>query len=180
MQALEHIFKICWKLDLAPNMQPDLHGVFSTFSQWIPNSPEIFVDVADYAHVNDGPLVYLSGHHVDYALDLTDGVYGLLYRRKQPIAGNLAERLQATLTDFLNRSKQFLASDVLPGIALDKSAITLILNDRALAPNNQATTHAITPILEQALAAVGFKLSSIEVVSIKDSRRRWESRIILG
>ena len=179
MQALEHIFKICWKLDLASNTKPDLDGVFSTFSQWIPNSSEIFVDVADYAHVNDGPLVYLSGHHVDYALDLSEGVYGLLYRRKQPVAGNLAERLQSTLADFLERSEQFIQSEHLPGMGLNKNSLTLILNDRALAPNKAETTDALRPHLEQALVALGFKLKSLEVVSLKDARRRWEAKLIL-
>jgi rhodanese-related sulfurtransferase len=42
----------------------------------------LLVDVADYAHVPNGPGVILIGHDVDYSIDATGGRAGLLTTRK--------------------------------------------------------------------------------------------------
>jgi hypothetical protein len=44
---------------------------------------ELPIDVADYAHVHEGPGVVLIGHAFDYYLDLRGGRLGLVYLRKR-------------------------------------------------------------------------------------------------
>lgn len=43
----------------------------------------LLIDVADYAHVPDGPGVILIGHDVDYGIDQSGGQTGLLVTRKR-------------------------------------------------------------------------------------------------
>ena len=78
---------IQWKLHLDESAVGTPHEWFKAFAPWIPDSPEVFVDVADYAHVEDGPVVFLSGHNVCYSLDSAGRRHGLLYERRQPAEG---------------------------------------------------------------------------------------------
>src|SRR5690606_15524340 len=62
---------IQWKLHLDESTVGNPHDWFKAFGTWIPDSPEVFVDVADYSHVQDGPVIFLSGHNECYSLDAT-------------------------------------------------------------------------------------------------------------
>ena len=55
--------------------------------------PGLLIDVADYTHLTGGPRVVLVAHEGNYALDDADGRPGLVYTRKQPLDGPLADRL---------------------------------------------------------------------------------------
>ena len=43
----------------------------------------LLLDVADYAHVPNGPGILLVGHDLDYGIDLSSGRVGLLTTRKR-------------------------------------------------------------------------------------------------
>ncbi|MBY0396577.1 MAG: hypothetical protein K2X91_08940, partial [Thermoleophilia bacterium] len=55
------------------------------FHGWIQRGavPGLLIDVADYAHVPQGPGVMLIGHEADHAIDLGEGRPGVLYQRKR-------------------------------------------------------------------------------------------------
>ena len=55
----------------------------------------LLIDVADYEHVPNGPGTVLVSHEANIHLDLADGRPGLLYIRKQPLKGDLRERIRA-------------------------------------------------------------------------------------
>ncbi len=61
----------------------------------------LLLDVADYAHVPNGPGVVLIGHEVDYGIDSAGGRTGLLTVRKRagdlPLAELLADALRKAL-----------------------------------------------------------------------------------
>src|SRR4029077_431582 len=78
---------------------PPFIGVFHRFIQEAV-VPGLLVDVADYAHVPDGPGVILIGHDVDYGIDLAGGRTGLLTTRKR--AGDAA--LVPLFRDTLSRA----------------------------------------------------------------------------
>jgi rhodanese-related sulfurtransferase len=65
----------------------------------------LLLDVADYAHVPNGPGVVLIGHDVDYAIDSTGGRTGLLTLRKRAGDEPLADLLRDTLRKALVAAK---------------------------------------------------------------------------
>lgn len=134
--------KIQWKIYFDAASKPDPAEFFRVFNSWIPNSPEIFVDVADYKHVHDGPAVLLYGHTTDYALDLTDRRPGLLYSRKGEMEGTNGDKLKKTFVELcrsaLKLPMQFSTAD-----------FKFLVNDRALAPNNTQTFEAIKGDLDK-------------------------------
>src|SRR5262245_58264691 len=86
-----------------PIARGDLHRFIGVFHRFIQEAavPGLLIDVADYAHVPDGPGVILIGHEVDYGIDLARGRTGLLTLRKR--AGELS--LEALFRDALAKSR---------------------------------------------------------------------------
>src|SRR5436190_21718276 len=73
-----------------------LADVVPVFHSWIQLHlipDHLLIDVADYAHVIDGPGVVLVAHEANFYLDEFDGPQGLTYTRKMPIDGSFADRL---------------------------------------------------------------------------------------
>lgn len=142
--------KIIWKFKITNADEIDTHQFFKLFNDWIePDSPEIFVDVADYRHVEDGPKVILVGHYVDYILDHTERELGFVYSRKRECPGsNLEEKLQSSLEEFLRACQKLISNET---VQLDTRSIQLTLNDRALAPNNSETFTKVQEALKNVL-----------------------------
>ena len=69
--------------------------VVNVFHRWVAaqTMPDLLVDVAELLHVPNGPGVIAVGHEGDYALDHTDGRWGVLYRRKAQLPGSTTERV---------------------------------------------------------------------------------------
>lgn len=88
MEANRILFKIFAKT------QVELESFVPVFHRFIREQvlDELPIDVADYAHVHEGPGVVLIGHAFDYYLDLRGGRLGLVYLRKRD-APAPAERL---------------------------------------------------------------------------------------
>jgi hypothetical protein len=157
---------INWKLHLDNPAEAEPDEFFKVFSTWIPESPEIFIDVADYQHVQDGPVTLLVGHYMNYSLDHTGRRLGLLSDHKQPMDGSNEEKLRSTLIGVLRVAKRleddasfshkprFLAGD-----------LRFIVNSRALAPNTAETLEAVQPdlvkVLEKAFGAGNFTLDHL-------------------
>jgi hypothetical protein len=133
------------------NGDADLASVIPIFHSWIQDQifDELLIDVADYRHVRHGPGLMLIGHEADYSLDQTDGILGLRYNRKSPIAGTNLERLtqaaRATLV-----AAQLLEKDTRLNAKLSFNGhdLQVIINDRLLAPNDTATRDAVGPDVE--------------------------------
>ena len=124
----------------------DLEAVVPVFHTWIQGQifDELLLDVADYSHVPDGPGIVLIGHEADYALDNTDGRLGVRYNRKAPWPGRNRERLaqatRAALSAFERLEQDF-------NFHFNNREIEIVINDRLLAPNNQAARKAAEPEL---------------------------------
>lgn len=147
---------------------PDAPTVFKIFDSWIPDKLEIFIDVADYSHVTDGPQTALIGHYADLVLDNTDNKPGFVYRQKR----TLENKFEKTLTTAIGRLQSY--TDLLekntaltPRVTLDKTKIELTFNDRLLAPNTQAACDKITLLITGALQKIPnmkkAKLASVEL-----------------
>ena len=83
------------KLLLENSQDLDLDAIVNVFHGWIQEQlcEELLLDVADYRHVHHGPGVVLIGHEADYAIDNTDGRWGIRYNRKAAVAGSNQDRL---------------------------------------------------------------------------------------
>ena len=129
----------------------------------------LLVDVADYAHVPNGPGVILIGHDVDYAIDSTAGRTGLLTTRKhygQPGSG-LAEVLRDTLAKAIVAIRA-IEEDGRAAVKFDTSRVEIQILDR-LAVRADGTLERLSAEIAPALAEVFEKVET--TIARGDARR---------
>ena len=116
----------------------------AVFNTWIQTQrlEELLIDVADYLHVHNGPGIMLIGHEADYSLDNRAGRLGLLYNRKEPVAGTTQEKLAQAVRAALTVA-QILEKE--NGLRFNGSEVQVIVNDRLLVPNTAETFAAVVP-----------------------------------
>ena len=122
----------------------ELEKLVPVFHEWIRAkkiSDELLIDVADYAHVPQGPGVVLIGHQSDYYLDVADNRPGLLYSRKRGFDGDF----QAGIDDAFRRALgacQLLEEESSLGLQFATDEVLFRVKDRLSAPNGDATYDA--------------------------------------
>jgi hypothetical protein len=130
----------------------NLDSLIPVFHSWIQDQvfDELLLDVADYRHVHHGPGLMLIGHEADYSVDNTDGLLGVRYNRKAPLAGSNLDRLVHATRSALNACQR-LESDTRLNekVSFNGQDLQLIVNDRLLAPNNDSTRRAAAPDFER-------------------------------
>lgn len=134
----------------------DLAAYVPIFHGWIQREilDGVPIDVADYAHVPDGPGVMLIGHEADRSLDLGEGRPGVLYQRKRDGEGTLEQRVAASIAAADGIADELEADAAAGGVSFGRDEILLKVTDRRLARNEDATLDALLPAIEAALAAV--------------------------
>lgn len=136
----------------------DLTRVIPVFHRWIQDgalADELAIDVADYRHVPEGPGVILVAHQAIYALDQGDGTLGLLYDRRAPVDGTPQERLRQAARAALRACRLLEEDAALTGaLRFDGGRLQVSVNDRALAPNTEATDRALRPEVERLLESL--------------------------
>jgi hypothetical protein len=146
--------KLCLKLFLENPGGIHPEALVPVFHRWIQTHavPEhLLVDVGNYAHVHNGPLIVLVSHEANFALDAADGRTGLLYQRKRPFAdaSTFAQRLRATFRHALSAAARLEAEPAFEGRAKFKTdAIEFRIADRLHAPNTPETFEAVKLELE--------------------------------
>lgn len=148
--TLQHVNVKLFAVDPAAVNLEDYSAVFNAWIQ-AQDMDELLVDVADYRHVHHGPGILLIGHEADYGLDNTHGRLGLLYNRKAPVQGRAAERLAQALATALRAARRLEQGQ---GLRFNTGELLLFVNDRLIAPNNEATLAALQPALDEALGAL--------------------------
>lgn len=142
--------KINWKINFKNPKDVAVLDFVKVFNKWIPQSPEIFIDVADYKHVPDGPWILLAGYHADFALDNADYKLGFLMNQKSSLEGDNKHKLVKSFGDYIKRCQSLLTDEVMQGkLKLDLSCLELIINDRGLVPNNQESFAALSVELNE-------------------------------
>lgn len=133
--------KIGWKFFFEKGVSvPSTKTSFTIFNTWIAGSPEIFIDVSDYSHVPEGPVVLLTGYYADVVIDRTDDQLGFLYQQKMPLSGTTSEKLEKTLKTALAAATRFGNEALLKDkMAIDHTRLQFLINDRAIAPNTPET-----------------------------------------
>ena len=132
----------------------NLTQAIPVFHRWIQEQalPGLLIDVADYRHVTEGPGVVLVAHEAIYGLDEGGGWLGLLYNRRTEHDAEpeeaAADAFRAALIACRKLEQEPAFSDTLQ---FDASACEVVVNDRALAPNDSATRARLLAVLEPLL-----------------------------
>jgi hypothetical protein len=130
----------------------ELADAVPVFHQWIRDGlcPEMLIDVADYRHVSAGPGILLIAHEANYSLDNRENRLGLLYNRKAPLEGTFRARLEQAHKAALDACVRLEAEASFRGkLKFNRNNLEIFVNDRLLAPNDEATWQALRPELER-------------------------------
>ena len=162
-----------------PIARDELHPFIGVFHRFIQAAvvPGLLIDVADYAHVPDGPGVMLIGHEVDYGIDLAGGRAGLLTTRKRAGDAELSALFRDALAKAFAAARAIEADDTVP-VRFELDAIEITLPDRLAAPNNaHAFDLVCKELLSVALAVFG-SAAKFENAAGSDPRRMLTLRLI--
>ena len=132
--------------------------------------PGLLIDVADYAHVPEGPGVILIGHEVDYGMDSTRGRVGLLTTRKRCEDRSLPEIVRDTLHKASNAMKA-IEEEGSTGVAFDLAGFELHLLDRLAFPNDGEAFDTVRADLASTIEMVFGAGANFERADADDSRR---------
>ena len=122
----------------------------------------LLIDVADYAHVPEGPGVILIGHDVDYGIDQTGGKAGLLVTAKR----NESEELPALLRTTLRRALvaiQAIEAENESDVVFESRGLELRILDRLASGKSDADFEpvlaSVRPVLEELYRGANLNLS---------------------
>ena len=155
-----------------PIARADLHPFIGVFHGFIQRAavPGLLIDVADYAHVPDGPGVILIGHEVDYGIDLAGGRTGLLTTRKRAGDVGLAELFRDTLGKALAGARAIEADDAV-SVRFASDALEIAVPDRLAAPNTAGAFEWACKELQPIATAVFGAAARFENAGESDPRR---------
>lgn len=144
------------KLFATTDSRPHLGEAIPVFHRWIQERrlPEMMIDVSDYEHVPNGPGVILVCHEAIYGLDQEKGKLGLLYNRRAALDGSVEDRLRQAVERAESAAAQLEREPEFAGhLHFDRRNWEVAVNDRALAPNTDATWTALAPVIEKVFEA---------------------------
>lgn len=117
----------------------DLPAFTPIFHRWIQEEQVegLPLDVADYAHVVDGPGILLVGHEADYSMDMAGGRPGLVYDHKRDWASDsLPDRLRTVFGRALKGCQLVESEEALGGrVRFAPGEAELSFVDRLRTPN---------------------------------------------
>jgi hypothetical protein len=148
------------------------------FQRWIQNQAiegHRLIDVADYGHVVTGPGTVLISSEANFYMDRGEKRLGLLYSRKLPLAGSFQERVRAAVRETLKAAAKLEGEAGVAGkLKFKTDELVIRLNDRLLAPPNEATVteargdiDAVTKSLFGEKAKVESHLTPLTVVEFR-------------
>ena len=124
------------------------------FHEWIRKRAldAVLLDVADYTHAPDSPGVMLIGHDATYALDRSDGGFGLLVQRRRPAGDDATAAIAAALRGLVTVAERLESDRRLVGkLSFDRKRVRVEANDRLRAPNTDEGFFAFAPLVRNAV-----------------------------
>lgn len=158
-------------------LQPFI-GIFHRFIQQAA-VPGLLIDVADYAHVPDGPGIILIGHDVDYGIDRNAGRTGLLTTRKRAGDQALAELFRSTLAMALATARAIEDAGDAP-LAFAGDVYEISFPDRLALPNTAESAESACKALEPVVHELFGDAASLEAERPSDRRRMLRLRLASG
>jgi hypothetical protein len=157
----------------APALAADT--IIPIFHSWIQQhalSDHLLIDVADYAHVPEGPGTVLISFEANLSMDKAENRLGLLYVRKQPIAGadTFEQRLSAVFRSTLEAAAKLEEEVALRGkLRFRTDEMSFRIYDRLNAPNQPETFEQVKPALQKfAEKLYGGAAASLERVGMAE------------
>lgn len=162
----------------SPEAPVELHPAIGLFHRFIQEGrlPGLLIDVADYAHVPEGPGVILIGHDVDYAIDRTGGLTGLLTTRKRAEGVPVEELFRDTLGRAAEAVRA-IESDGALGLRFATDRLEIAFPDRLAAPNTDAAGELAVKLLQPAARAALGDGVTFERIGTEDPRRMLALRV---
>jgi hypothetical protein len=150
--------KIVIKLFVEDASRLEAHEFVPVFHSWIQRRAvpdHLLIDVADYAHVHNGPGTCLIMHEANFYTDRGEGRLGLMYGRKQLVPGTFTDRVRQAFAATLEGAKRLETDDKLAGrIKFKTDELLFWIADRLNAPSTPETFRAVQPELQQFFADV--------------------------
>ncbi|MCB9101596.1 MAG: hypothetical protein H6632_18815 [Anaerolineales bacterium] len=168
-----NIERFCVKFLARPGTTLDDAVFIEVFHEWIRRHtlPGILLDVADYRHVPDGPGIMLITHEINFAMDYSEGGFGLLAQRKLGQGTTQQERILELVRATVTFGALLEADPRVAGqLSLEGGAFQFLSNDRLALPNTADGFAAIRPDLE-ATAAVIYPGQAVSVARLDNDPR---------
>ena len=173
-------FKISVKFYVEDDSRLSQHEFVPILHAWIQNklvSDHMLIDVADYAHVHNGPGTVLIAHEANFYLDRFDGRLGLTYSRKIDAGGSFEERLRQAIRAALEACDRLESDARLAGrIRFGTTEAMIRLDDRLLAPNTPETFEQARPAIERCAGEL-FAGAQVEIEHYASPRTLFEVHI---
>jgi hypothetical protein len=151
MSTVNDIQKIDVKVFVTEGQDIDPYEFVPVLQRWIQEHtvPGTLIDVADYSHMHHGPGVILVAHEYNLSIDYAEGRMGVLFHYKRPAEATFGERVKSAVEQARNAAKLLEQEELSQILKFDTDSLRIIVNDRLLAPNDDATAAE----LESAVAA---------------------------
>lgn len=152
-----NIDRFCVKFFARPGAEVDDALFIDIFHEWIRHKKlgGILLDVADYRHVPEGPGIMLITHEINFAMDYSEGRFGLLAQRKRGDGSSHPERIlelvraTAAFGTLLEDDPRLEGS-----LRLEAGVFHYMANDRLAAPNDELSYAALKADLEAAASLI--------------------------
>jgi hypothetical protein len=172
---MKDFYRACVKIYSPEPVGPaeDAELYVPIFHEWIREGALdlVSIDVADYAHVPDGPGIMLVAQEAAFALDRSDERFGLLGQRRIPLEGDGVEAVATTLRHTLEVAARLEREPRLAGrIRFDLASIRIEANDRLRVPNTDSGYSAFEPVVRAAVQRV-FPGGAVSVSRIENDPR---------
>lgn len=130
------------KIFARPGSTINWPSLIPVFHRWIREqaTPELLIDVADYAHVPAGPGIMVIGHEAHYSVDNRENRLGAVYNRRAGLDGSTQERISQAYDAALWAARQLENEPEIGGsLKFDEHDVEIWVNDRLLAPSDPET-----------------------------------------
>ena len=151
-----------------------LDPFLAIFGRWRhEESPEVWVDLADYAHMAQGQGIAIVGKRGNFSVDETPPGIGLLYAGKKGFEGSNEQRIIEAFHRCLALTSVLTAEAEYPSaLKLTPARWELVFNDRLDTPNTDETDAALRPAISSALDTL-FGGGNYQIQREADPQRRY-------
>lgn len=156
-----------------------LEPVLTIFDRWRQQTdhPADWVDLADYAHMQQGPAILMAGKRDRIAVDTNLPGAGILVQTQKGLAGSIEERFVEAFRRHLSMSTELAAAPEFPSALSVRGGDWLVtINDRLQFPNTDATDQAVRSGMVAALDRL-FGEAGYNLERDNDPQRRYAYRV---
>lgn len=130
--------------------------ILTTFDRWRKetDAPQDWVDLADYAHMKQGPAVMMAGKRDNFLVDTNEPGPGVVVQTRKDLSGSLEDRFSEAFRRHFELAQRLTSEAEWPsGLSVRGGDWQIAINDRLGFPNNDATDaelrSAVTAVLDK-------------------------------